>query len=57
MYKIQVNDHVTATSAANWCNTLSIKNWDMTPNWPGLGYVFKFNNQKDASWFGLHWAH
>lgn len=57
MYKIQVNDPKTAIAASRWCNDLSIKNWDMHANWPGKGYVFKFNNCKDASWFGLHWAH
>jgi hypothetical protein len=57
MYKIQLNDARTATEAIGWCHQLQLRNWNVHPNWPGRGYVFKFDNCKDASWFGLHWAH
>ena len=57
MHKIQVNQLDTASQAIKWCmKHVNKGNWNVTPNWPSAGFVFEFNQQKDASWFGLHWV-
>lgn len=57
MYKIAIRDQMTATRAINWCKeNIKSKTWDIHTQWPNVGFVFSFNQEKDASWFSLHWA-
>lgn len=58
MYRIVIKDQIKATQAISWCKeNVSLKTWDLDTQWPNAGFVFSFNQEKDASWFGLHWAH
>lgn len=57
MHKILIIDSTQACQAIFWClEHLDRNDWDVQTKWPISGVEFKFENLRDASWFGLTWA-
>jgi hypothetical protein len=57
MHQIQVNDQGQIPEAILWCKEhLNKGNWYIQTNWPNPGFVFSFDDTRDATWFGLHWV-
>jgi len=57
MSRISVNNTDRVMEAILWCTKHFKKgDWTVETQWPGSGYIFSFNQEHDASWFGLKWA-
>lgn len=57
MHQVHVKDQGQIPRAILWCKRhLSKSAWNIQTNWPQEGFVFMFNNTRDATWFGLHWV-
>jgi hypothetical protein len=57
MYQVTIDDPSHATEAIHWCKKNIKETWKIDTKWPSTGFVFSFYQQKDASWFSLHWTH
>ena len=57
MHKILIKDLNKVSEAILWCRSnVNNNNWNVATRWPASGFIFSFDNDRDASWFGLKWV-